>query len=196
MPKNSNRKALWKWDTFQLTWGTNSSDIGILYINAGTQNANHAQATVIGITKLESYFEHEWRYEYANTILQYNFSGFKILEIHPLKPLLRNFINAFVLVEWGMPLAMLGLVSSQLCSQVYATYLKIRHLQIYSADAWSSNELQWLNLMIGHQDSCSNKNYQGNMPYSFRHSHIMSLNDINHYCMLITYPPAVYFWWY
>ena len=37
-------------------------------------------------------------------------------------------------------------------SQVITTYLKIRHLQMKSTGAWSSNELQWLDYMTGYQD--------------------------------------------
>ena len=39
------------------------------------------------------------------------------------------------------------------CSQISPTHLKIRHLQIKSTGARSTNELQWLNLKMGIQDS-------------------------------------------
>ena len=39
------------------------------------------------------------------------------------------------------------------CSRISPTHLKIRHLQIKSTGARSTNELQWLNLKRGIQDS-------------------------------------------
>ena len=48
-------------------------------------------------------------------------------------------------------------------SEVSATHLKIGHPQISFMGAWSSNELQWLDLKIWHQDSSSSNGCQGDM---------------------------------
>ena len=51
------------------------------------------------------------------------------------------------------------------CSQICTTHLKIRHPSMKSTGARSSNRLQSLNLMIGHQESSSSNNHQGDRPY-------------------------------
>ena len=66
-------------------------------------------------------------------------------------------------------MAILGgtiIVVPSLPGEVNATCLKIGHPKMKSAGTWSSNELPWLNLQIGHQDSSYNKTHQGNIPYS------------------------------
>ena len=46
---------------------------------------------------------------------------------------------------------------------VTATHLKVREPKISSTDSQSSNALQWLDLVIGHQDRSPSNGHQGDM---------------------------------
>ena len=62
-------------------------------------------------------------------------------------------VAVFALGEWNISPGLGQYPDILLSSQVSATHLKIGHPEISSTDARCSNELQWLDLQIGHQDN-------------------------------------------
>ena len=79
------------------------------------------------------------------------------------------------------------------CDQASATHLRIGHPYMKSTGARSSNGLQWLNLMMGHQDNSLNNGHQADMLH-WGENHIVWQGRRAAYSTYIASTPFMHGW--